>query len=347
MSAQSEATEDSGRIGLERHVEIAEAFDAAWEPHQRAWRNAHTSVPERLYHYTTLDGLKGMITSGCIWASDVRFMNDASELSYASGLVAEETRRVFESTSDERAKVILPHTSTILNAFDVGPRPFSACFCTDPDLLSQWRGYTNSQVGYSLGLDFRFPLEGHSDFLPPPLLRKVIYDPEEQRSWVRRITEQWLNTGFKLLDTMTDLSPADVFVGSPIRQLGLALSEQHLCFKHQGFEEESEWRFIILVDVNGLQPLGQEPSEGQEVKSQPTPEIMFRPTSLGLVPYVELPLRAVGGPFKGKLPLYDIKQGPVPNRELSLQSLHLYLKYQGFHVTNITASEIPLRSDHR
>jgi hypothetical protein len=39
-----------------------------------------------LNHYTTLEGMLGVIKSGAIWASDVRYMNDSSELDYAATL---------------------------------------------------------------------------------------------------------------------------------------------------------------------------------------------------------------------------------------------------------------------
>lgn len=29
-----------------------------------------------LMHYTTADGLKGIVTSGCLWATHIKFLND-------------------------------------------------------------------------------------------------------------------------------------------------------------------------------------------------------------------------------------------------------------------------------
>lgn len=41
-----------------------------------------------LYHYTTLTGFEGVITSKGFWASDARFMNDAEEVRHGIELVA-------------------------------------------------------------------------------------------------------------------------------------------------------------------------------------------------------------------------------------------------------------------
>lgn len=35
--------------------------------------------PELLYHYTTQDGLLGILENACIWATHYRCLNDASE----------------------------------------------------------------------------------------------------------------------------------------------------------------------------------------------------------------------------------------------------------------------------
>jgi hypothetical protein len=38
---------------------------------------------EIIYHYTNLQALCGIVTEGKIWASDVRLMNDRTEVTYA------------------------------------------------------------------------------------------------------------------------------------------------------------------------------------------------------------------------------------------------------------------------
>ena len=73
-------------------------------------------------------------------------------------------------------------------------------------------------------------------------------------------------------------------------------------------------------------------------------DIRFRMSPAGLVPYVELPLREHAGVFTGRLPLWQVIQGPTSNPELSLESLQMYLESRGysFH-TAVRPSNIPLR----
>src|SRR5262245_31729354 len=52
-----------------------------------AWRARHSKPPAVLYHYTTAQGLHGMLTSGRVWATNVGFLNDPSEMRYAARLI--------------------------------------------------------------------------------------------------------------------------------------------------------------------------------------------------------------------------------------------------------------------
>ena len=40
-------------------------------------------VPDVLYHYTDSGGLKGILSSGKIWATDIHYLNDKSEIQLA------------------------------------------------------------------------------------------------------------------------------------------------------------------------------------------------------------------------------------------------------------------------
>jgi hypothetical protein len=52
--------------------------------------NAAESIPTTLYHYTTTDGLLGILASEEVWATDIRFLNDTSELVDAIKLFSDE-----------------------------------------------------------------------------------------------------------------------------------------------------------------------------------------------------------------------------------------------------------------
>ncbi len=94
---------------------------------------------------------------------------------------------------------------------------------------------------------------------------------------------------------------------------------------------------LAKMNVPGI-PLGRGlGAEGLEIK--------FRPSPLGLVPYLEIPLRDSAGVFSGRLALSEVVQGPMQDPEPALGSLTLYLESQHYNVhTTIRATGIPLRT---
>src|SRR5579863_7496945 len=111
-----------------------------------------------LFHYTTADGLKGIIEDNCLHASSAYFLNDSSEIDYGyrvldgvfeefekhrpswpSILTVRLVRELRQMFSSEAARV--KRMKSI----------YVACFCEDGNLLSQWRAYGQSG-GYCLGI---------------------------------------------------------------------------------------------------------------------------------------------------------------------------------------------------
>jgi len=99
-----------------------------------------------IYHYTTISGLIGIVTHCELWASDSQFLNDGTELSYASNIFFAEVQKLNLALVEDGGGYSLAGSS--LEEF----RMFITCFCEDRDLLSQWRGYGADQ-GYALGFD--------------------------------------------------------------------------------------------------------------------------------------------------------------------------------------------------
>jgi hypothetical protein len=165
--------------------------------------------PRRLHHYTTLNGLKGITSTSSLWASDVRYMNDASELAYAVDLIAELVRGRLAEVEDQVLREVLPTRHGFANAFEFGARPFVACFCEEEDLLSQWRGYRGGETGYSLGMDLSL-VARVGDLPPNTYVRKVVYDPDVQRKQVMDVVDVWLQTAASLLSADRGLDVEDV-----------------------------------------------------------------------------------------------------------------------------------------
>jgi hypothetical protein len=120
--------------------------------------------PEFVYHYTNAPGLLGIITSSALWASDVEFLNDAEELTYARTDVLDRLRIVADETASAIDKsngaeqmrvemirnVVAELEKTAETSRSAAYHAYVTCFCESDDLLSQWRGYGGSG-GYAIG----------------------------------------------------------------------------------------------------------------------------------------------------------------------------------------------------
>jgi hypothetical protein len=183
------------------------------------------TAPDILYHYTTISGLIGIVTHRELWASDCQFLNDGTELSYASDIFFAEV-----------AKLNLPPIDGG-GYFLAGPslkhfRMFITCFCEDSDLLSQWRGYGADQ-GYALGFDAK--------------------------------QLQALNFGELVQVQYGITNPAEYFAeeldwaSRPASHPGMAewfrsewLQQRLARVKHPGFTEEHEWRILKQISTHDL-----------------------------------------------------------------------------------------------
>ena len=102
-----------------------------------------------LYHYTNLQGAKGILESGALWATDVSYLNDTSEYTYGGAIIR---AALAEFQPDEWVSSLLDDLLAP-DPRSLGYNIYAACFCEKPDLLSQWRAYSKSGVGYSLEFD--------------------------------------------------------------------------------------------------------------------------------------------------------------------------------------------------
>jgi hypothetical protein len=253
--------------------------------------------PDRLWHYTSTEGLLGIVTSRAIWGTDAEYLNDSQELRYALDHVAKQFRSISERLAsrakgrhaedpDTSSAAILSAALSALEGGDeMAPSSpvhvFVACFCEDGDLLSQWRGYASGS-GYALGLDSSALDRAALGYMPDqevPVrvvgLRRVSYGDALLRprvdTLVRRAIERPSAHPYVVGD---HLARGEIL---PL------LAE----FKHPAFAEEQEWR-LIATDQYG------EP-------------VRFRSGPLGPTPYVEFNVGAA---------LAEVKVGPGPNQLL-------------------------------
>jgi hypothetical protein len=99
-----------------------------------------------LHHYTTADGLKGIIEKNELWATSTYFLNDSAEITYGYGLLKEVLEDSLAKNPRPEGSVTLGLArglrrlfgEDLLNRNMIRPI-YLACFCEEDNLLSQWR----------------------------------------------------------------------------------------------------------------------------------------------------------------------------------------------------------------
>lgn len=285
------------------------------------WQAAQGDRPRRLYHYTTLKGLQGILTTNQLWVTDVAYLNDSLEMQLGFSIVQDALRQK-EQDASELCKTLLKRSLVSGSPTDPGSGYYVACFCEARDLLSQWRAYASHGGGYALGFSaYEMAYEGLV------ACRRVIYDPAEQKQLVKETIDRICNEFEAVANgkAVADLD-GDHTLPSFAQLLASHLREYLVTFKHDTFQEEREWRIIL--------PWSRD-AHLQFVK--------FRGELGHAVPYMALHPRTPT-PEMPLLPLVEVIHGPTLHPDLTKKSLHLLLQSTDYDHVEVDGSRAPLRT---
>jgi len=279
----------------------------------------------RLYHYTSLAGLTGIIDSSSIWATEIRYLNDSAEMNHIvrllNGLCQQ---RIAESNNVEHDKILIQFQKWIDNRINDGHMLFVSSFTTEGNLLSQWRGYSPTNKGVSVGFspEYIISLAAEQSFL----IGKCIYDNDTQKD----IANEILNSLIAIAvsngeNTNASKKHPSQSYHDTFEQIETDLLRIATLFKHGSFREEQEWRVISNIIVNYTQF-----------------PIHYREGISMLVPYINFSLTPNN---HEEISISHIYLGPTPNINNSMGSLSRYISAsknirRGVSITN---SQIPFR----
>jgi Protein of unknown function (DUF2971) len=285
--------------------------------------------PPLLYHYTDARGLEGILRDRRLWAHDVEFMNDTSEIRHGRALVETLAEKKLRASKNPIVKEILTDYARKVDRFGT-IQVFAACFCEKGDLLSQWRSYGGGR-GYALGFDSHV-LNWKSRNLPHEetdeerkwVLIKVRYRLSQQRASIREV----LNAECAYWETLVAQDGATAIRNRKDRLLSVleaGMAPRILKAKNPSFREEKEWRAVLLI--------GQDAVKRTSIKT--------RVADLGFVPYVRLDLGQRPG---DRLPLREVVFGPTAHPNETRRGLVQALSNAGYANVEVVPSTIPWRS---
>ena len=146
-----------------------------------------TTSNDLLWHYTTPEGLTGIIESHSLWATDIFYLNDSAEFMHGINIARKIIKQKI-SLLDGDEKERLERFDTNLSF--IGPdhnRTIYVCSLSKTkDELSQWRAYCRGG-GFSIG----FPDQGLVDAIQGQHfeLKECVYDVSEQQRIINQLID--------------------------------------------------------------------------------------------------------------------------------------------------------------
>jgi len=331
-----------GNDGLPRFFWISDDDPYAWvirQPVQGELFRISKPTAAPIFHYTSLEGFKGIIESQDFWLTESSFLNDSTEIHHGLEL-AREVFTEFAENNNGPISELLDGFSTLDKK--LRPRTNIACFSSARDNLSQWRAYSGSGIGVSLGFtqqDFLYK----TGFPRSCQLVPVLYSDSEKRSLWKTFA-MLFNEAYRK-DSVREISveqrdgsvrtffPNHDYVSSMYSLLyGLAAS----C-KDSAFEDEREIRLFYSED-----------SEIIERFNLTRAVTRFRSGNCFLAPYTTLgDIRDAdhrsSENFNPKLSLCEVVVGPHPRSELAIASIRKFLDLHGYSEVPVNPSAAPYR----
>jgi hypothetical protein len=279
-----------------------------------------------LFHYTSADGAIGIIENKCLWATDIRFLNDSEEFIHGCKLVKKIVKKLqLGETSHEFNEkflsFLLASVESLVNDDNSLFTSYIISFSTQNDSLNQWRAYSGDS-GYALGWEID-KLRKLTKLRNAKLV-KCIYEENEQLKFVERIIKFAAHKIKNIKD--------DAWIAC-INSFAIKYILQRFMprLKHKAFKDEQEWRIVVTSEDT----------------------IKFRTGRLGITPYVVFSMKN-SVPNQEAINIFSSQStifmpniatiGPCENIMLSKIGLEQLIKAHGNLFTfKKTLSEIPYR----
>lgn len=252
---------------------LGQSFPVTWLFDPRVYaRGVGDNHPRILYHYTGEDGLRGIVSppswdlegpgfglAAQFWATDVRYMMDATELLFgAEHFVRRFRAEAAKSSTPRKLADAMSRLADLFTETDVlrwNLRCFAVCLSDSGDLVNQWQGYAGSG-GYAIGFHWE-ALAEHTYALHP--------ETTAMGTTAQQIGLRQMNYGAQAGDAMADSTVAWMhreyteqrgLIGSMIESgsatgllctASLVLNEL-AGLKHDAFQHEREWRLFALSE---------------------------------------------------------------------------------------------------
>lgn len=292
-----------------------------------------------LYHYTSDNAIRNILTNGDFWVSKSNFLNDSTELRYIDEILEETCCEFMEDMATGKLlyeEIKKDKDKLVADSFVDGRVSgyYILSLTLNPDSITLWSEYSNF-FGYNLGFnakELRKILDNNKSINPMSIDCKVIYSKKEQKKIIKEelidITESEISSSFK--DTFQNFDKkVNKNFYNIISHLSVKFLLYSMFFKKEFFSHEQEYRIVFIqTDVND-----------KDINPRFNKKIKFRSNNGIIIPYIEIKLET----DHNKLPIETITVGPKNNIDLAVTGAYYLLNYLGYNSVEVKRSEIPIR----
>ncbi len=276
---------------------------------------AHAEKGSILYHYTKSNGINGIINHNCFWATKSDFLNDPNEFSHIQGIIDDVCR---EQIKDPWLKEIFLADS-IYSDQEKGREYFVLSFSKCRDSITMWSEF-GSTTGYNIGFQSDEIIARIEEAAEIAYHGLVVYSTKKQHQLIRRNLCNYLPNLLRMplqdiLENGRNNRQERNYVKA-CRKFQKMAEVYAMFFKHEGFAEEQEYRFIF--------------------KKRKDTAVYFRPKDGFMLPYIEIPLS------DRNLPIEEIMVAPQNHIDLAKNGMEYMLRTKGY-TAKVALSNIKLR----
>lgn len=275
----------------------------------------HAEKGSILYHYTKSNGINGIINYNCFWATKSDFLNDPNEFSHIQGIIEDVCRENIKNPALREQFL----KDSIYAVREKNREYFVLSFSKCRDSITMWSEFGN-KTGYNIGFRSNEIIARIEEAAEIAYHGLVVYDTRQQKQLIRRIICASLPHLLHMpLDAILDAGSRDPRDGNYLkacRKFQKTAEVYAMFFKHEGFAQEQEYRFIF--------------------KKQKDTTVYFRPKDGFMLPYIEIPLS------ERNLPIEEIMVAPQSHIDLAKNGMEYMLQTKGYDA-DVSLSNIKLR----
>ncbi|CAM2076473.1 MAG: DUF2971 domain-containing protein [uncultured Clostridium sp.] len=286
---------------------------------------------DKIYHYTTVDGIKGILENNEFWVTKSDFLNDRLEFKYSLDILKEVAELYIKNTNIKEKFIkyvadeferINNDTNGLLSGYYV------LSFSKIQDSMLLWAEYSDF-MGYCIEFDFnKFKLAMGEK---TSLHGEVIYNKEQQRKLVKETLEKTIaefneaNNEFKNL-FKENPSISDESLKKLTDYVAVWIYVYGMFFKKECFKGEGEYRFVFSAFHE----------RSDKYTKLNVEDMYFRERDQVLIPYIKIKYD------KSKLPVESVLVGTKNNSDIAVKGIKYFLRKEKMDIP-VYKSEIPLR----